>query len=230
MYLRFWDEDRDVWELLDKEFPRYSLKTHIKIFINDIKAYYKKFRKKVKKMKEPCRVAQFSKVSIEQFMKDYLALYPEATLSEIGVAEEIYEKIKLPERATPRSAGYDLYAPFDIDLPFGQSIIIPTGIRCYIEDPWFFDINPRSGQGFKYGIKLANTRGIIDNDYYDTDCEGHIMAKIVNNDDAVNTEKKPFQVEAGKAYAQGIFMFYGITFDDAAKGIRKGGLGSTDKK
>ena len=46
---------------------------------------------------------------------------------------------------------------------------------------WFLGIYPRSGQGFKYGIKLANTVGIIDSDYYHSDNEGHIFIKFVND-------------------------------------------------
>jgi dUTP pyrophosphatase len=38
---------------------------------------------------------------------------------------------------------------------------------------------------------------------------------------------KTLEIEAGKAFAQAIFLPYGITEDDDAVGIRKGGFGST---
>lgn len=47
-----------------------------------------------------------------------------------------------------------------------MTIKIPTGIRCRIEPGWFLGILPRSGHGFKYGVRLSNTFGIIDSDYF----------------------------------------------------------------
>lgn len=175
-------------------------------------------------------VAKFEKVSFEQFKESWLDKNP--TTKTKWTDEEIkniYDEIKLPKRSTVGSAGYDITAPVDINVPFGTSIVIPTGIRCKINESWFLDINPRSGHGFKFGLSLANTRGIIDSDYYNADNEGHIMVKIVNNNSAVNTQNKPFEVASGNAFCQGIFTIYGITEDDEATGLRTGGFGSTDK-
>ena len=36
-------------------------------------------------------------------------------------------------------------------------------------------------------------------------------------------------VNAGDGFAQGIFVQFGITFDDDASGVRDGGFGSTTK-
>ena len=84
---------------------------------------------------------------------------------------------------------------------------------------------PRSGLGFKYRLQLDNTVGIIDSDYYYSDNEGHIFLKVTNDSKTV----KMCDIEKGKAFAQGIFLPYGITEDDDATGIRNGGFGSTDK-
>ena len=70
---------------------------------------------------------------------------------------------------------------------------------------------------------LANTVGIIDADYYNALNEGHIMIKIVNR----SVEKETIKLEANKAFAQGVFLQFGITCDDDTKVIRKGGFGST---
>ena len=72
---------------------------------------------------------------------------------------------------------------------------------------------------------LANGVGIIDSDYYNSDNEGHIMAKLTND----GNEGKTIDIEEGKGYMQGIFVPYGITEDDDAIGIRNGGFGSTTK-
>ena len=61
-------------------------------------------------------------------------------------------------------------------------------------------------------------------DYYFSDNQGHIMAKITND----NKEEKALFVSRGKAFIQGIFIPFGITYDDHADGIRNGGFGSTE--
>lgn len=179
------------------------------------------------------RIATFEKVSFERFKEDWMDKNPTShvdvdhSLSEWTEAElrELYDGIQMPRRGTSGSAGYDIYAVTDIYIPHGEAVVIPTGLRCKIEDGWFLDLNPRSGHGFKYGIRLANTRGIIDSDYYGADNEGHIMIKIVN--DAPWAPKSIFHIMAGSAFAQGIFTVYGITTDDDADTIRTGGFGST---
>lgn len=162
------------------------------------------------------RIAKFEKVSLGQFKAD---------CSSVDNFKEIYDAIKLPMRATKGSAGYDFYAPEDFSLAPGETIKIPTGIRAKIDDGWVLKIYPRSGLGFKFRLQLDNTVGIIDSDYYNSSNEGHIMIKITNN----SLEGKTVHVEKGSAFAQGLFLEYGITIDDAADGIRDGGFGSTTR-
>ena len=159
------------------------------------------------------RIARFEKVSIQQFREG----------CEAAAADDIYESIKLPKRATSGSAGYDFYAPFDIVLKPGETAKIPTGIRAWIEDGWVLKLYPRSGLGFKFRLQLNNTVGIIDSDYYKSDNEGHIFIKITND----TNEGKTIEIPAGTGFAQGIFVEYGITIDDDADGVRNGGFGST---
>lgn len=82
---------------------------------------------------------------------------------------------------------------------------------------------PRSGLGFKYRLQLNNTMGVIDSDYYDSDNEGHIFAKITND----SNEGKTIEIKAGDGFMQGIFIPFGITYTDDEGGIRNGGFGST---
>ena len=163
------------------------------------------------------KVAQFAKVSFEIFRSANED-------KDISLINDLYTDIRLPERATVGSAGYDFFSPFDIDLAPGEALIVPTGIRAEIKNGWMLAVFPRSGLGFKYHLGLANTVGIIDSDFYFSASEGHIMLKLVNNGD------RPLSLAKGKAFAQGIFIPFGITHDDAATGIRDGGFGSTDKK
>ncbi len=156
------------------------------------------------------RIAQFFKVSQNEFLKE-------------GTLEE-YNAIALPKRATSGSAGYDFFAPKGFTLEPSQTVKIATGVRVKIDCGWVLKIYPRSGLGFKYRLSLNNTVGIIDSDYYYADNEGHIFIKMTNCGD------KPLTVEKGKAFAQGVFVEYGVTVDDDCETTRTGGLGSTDKK
>jgi len=168
------------------------------------------------------RVAQFYKVSLENFMKAIKDDFPQYTEEDI---KDMYESIELPSRATRGSAGYDFHAPFAFSLPAGSTIKIPTGIRAKMDEDWVLKLYPRSGLGFKYRLQLNNTVGIIDSDYFYSDNEGHIMAKITND----SNEGKTVDISAGMGFMQGIFLEYGITVDDDAQGVRNGGFGSTTK-
>lgn len=164
------------------------------------------------------RIARFEKVSEAQFCEGYRDCF-----GEDGAA--VYGTLKLPRRATAGSAGYDFYTPRALTIAQGETVKIPTGIRACIEDGWVLQIYPRSGLGFKYRLQLNNTVGIIDSDYYHADNEGHIFVKLTND----SNEEKTLTLAAGDAFAQGVFVEYGITFDDAADGVRRGGFGSTGK-
>ncbi len=157
------------------------------------------------------RIAKFSLVSYQEFAK---ALPDEA----------VYQSIKLPQRATKSSAGYDFYSPIPFTLKPGETIKIPTGIRCQMQENYVLLLFPRSSLGFKYRLGLDNTVGVIDADYYYALNEGHIFIKITNN-----SQDKTLEIKAGEAFAQGIFLAYGITVDDNATDTRVGGFGSTNK-
>ena len=94
-----------------------------------------------------------------------------------------------------------------------------------MEDNFVLKLYPRSGLGFKYRLQLNNTVGIIDSDYYYSDNEGHIFAKITND----SNENKVLTIPKGTGFMQGIFVEYGITIDDDTDSIRNGGFGSTTK-
>ena len=166
------------------------------------------------------KIAKFEKVSFEQYKKDF-----EDTFNTLDNVDQIYNDICLPKRATKGSAGYDFFAPIDITLKPGETIKIPTGIRVKIEDGWVLKCYPRSGLGFKYRMQLNNTVGIIDADYYFSSNEGHIFTKITND----SNEGKTIEIKAGQGFMQGIFVEFGITYDDDVQDIRDGGFGSTTK-
>ena len=168
------------------------------------------------------KVATFEKVSFNQFYNDFNDCFTNYTKDQIV---DIYNNIKLPTRATKGSAGYDFFIPIDITLKPNETIKIPTGIRCKINDGWFLAIFPRSGLGFKFRLQLNNTVGIIDSDYYNALNEGHIMCKITND----TNENKTVEIKMSQGFVQGTFIPFGITTDDTSDKIRTSGFGSTTK-
>lgn len=167
------------------------------------------------------KIAKFEKVSMKRFVADWTDTFG----GDSAQAEQIYQKIMLPKRATRGSAGYDFYSPLAFTLQPGETIKIPTGVRASMHEDYVLMIFPRSGLGFKYRLQLNNTVGVIDSDYYYSDNEGHIFIKLTND----SKEGKVLEVTEGNGVAQGIFLPFGITEDDDATQIRNGGFGSTTK-
>ena len=185
-------------------------------------------------------IAKFEKISKEEWDKSIQEL--KNTQNKHASLYDIvsYDDIQLPKRSTASSAGYDFFLPCSIHIDgcfynecsdygvtkkcinVNPTILIPTGIKCQIDPIWALFLYPRSSMGFKYGIQLANTVGVVDADYYNNPTnEGHIFIKLKNgNNDSVN-------FNAGDKFAQGIFMQYGTAIGDNVTATRTGGLGST---
>lgn len=154
----------------------------------------------------------FEIISKEQFNKDF--------------DKNMAVEIKLPKRSTKESAGYDVFSPFDIFLKSCEEIKIPTGIKSYMRKGEVLLVFPRSGLGFKYYTRLANTVGVIDSDYYYSDNEGHIWVKLRNEGEG------ELFIRKGEAFCQAIFIPFllvdGDNFDEGDN--RNGGFGSTTTK
>lgn len=174
----------------------------------------------------PLRVGYFEKVSYEQFKKDWLNTYNESgdeELQEENVIKDAYDTLPIPTRNDVLSAGYDFYSPLSFVLDPDEEIVIPTGINVHIIPGFWLMCAPRSGMGFKYYVRFANTIGVIDGSFVYTPGEGNIFIKIRNE------SNKRMSVNKGDRFCQGIFVIHGITDDDNANGTRTGGLGSSGK-
>jgi len=130
-------------------------------------------------------------------------------------------EIKLPERATRNSAGYDIFSPVDATIMPEENVMIWTDVKVSM----FYDnvllINVRSSMG-KHPVMLSNTQGWVDSDYYSNpDNDGNIGVRLFN----MGTE--PYVIKAGDRIAQAMFTKYMITIDDTANSVRTGGFGST---
>lgn len=155
----------------------------------------------------------FEKISFKEFKKIF------------GDDKELYEEYLLPRRASKNSAGYDILAIKDYVIKPKEILKIPTGLKVRMQNDEVLLIVVRSSMGFKYNVRLTNQVGVIDSDYYNNiDNEGHFFVSLQNEGE------KDYMVKKGEAYAQGIFIKYLISDTDTASEIRKGGLGSTNKR
>lgn len=155
----------------------------------------------------------FEKISFEQFKKD------------IKDDLNLYNNYLLPKRATKNSAGYDFFAINDIVIKPSEIVKVPTGYKAKFNNNEALLLLMRSGLGFKYNLRLTNQVGLIESDYYNNESnEGHMWLSIQNEGDI------DVIISKNKAYCQGVFINYLITDDDNVKDIRKGGLGSTDRR
>lgn len=155
---------------------------------------------------------KFEKISKKQFENDFKGY------------DVKYDDIKLPERRTIKSAGYDFYLPYAFTIKPNQTIIIPTGIKVKMNDDEFLGIYVRGSIGFKYNIRMCNQVAIIDADYFENEVnDGHMYVRIENEGNKAISFKK------GDRIVQGIFQKYLLTDNDNVNNCRKGGFGSTNK-
>ncbi len=133
---------------------------------------------------------------------------------------------QLPQYATSGSAGLDLRACLDqaIDIAPGQTVLVPTGIAIYINDPQYCAmILPRSGLGHKHGIVLGNLVGLIDSDY-----QGQLMVSTWNRGSS-SFKLEPMERLAQLVIVPVLQIEWSIVdeFESSSRG--EGGFGSTGK-
>ena len=131
----------------------------------------------------------------------------------------------MPKRATSHSAGYDIFSTFDFDITQQQDVKLPLGWKVSLKDDECLMIIPRSGLGFNFYTRLANTIGLIDSDFFNNEKnEGHCWIKIRNEGFT------PLSTKRGDAIAQAIIVPFRLVDGDSLEGAtRKGGLGSTSE-
>ena len=141
--------------------------------------------------------------------------------------KKLKESARIPGRATPGSAGMDLYACIEqsITLAPGQLAVVPTGIAIELPDSSSAAfLYARSGLGVKHGICLSNGVGVIDSDYRGEVCVG-----------LCNVSDKPYVIEPFERVAQMVIapvLTPEITEVDelGATDRGEGGFGSTGRK
>ena len=103
--------------------------------------------------------------------------------------------INLPVRKTKYSAGYDVEAAENTIIPsFKKGMkptLVKTGIKAYMKENEYLMLANRSSNPGKKGLILANSIGVVDQDYYgNSDNDGHIMFAFYNiKDEDVEIKK-----------------------------------------
>jgi dUTP pyrophosphatase len=95
----------------------------------------------------------------------------------------------IPRRATPRSAGLDLFAPQAFRIPRRGKLLIDLKLQIVLPTNTYGRIAPRSGLSSKYFLDVG--AGVIDEDY-----QGSIKVLLFNFSSASYT------VRRGTAIAQ----------------------------
>lgn len=126
---------------------------------------------------------------------------------------------KLPVRASPGAAGYDLFSTDHCVVPAHGRVLVSTGLAIRVPEGCYGRIAPRSGLAVKHGIDVG--AGVIDQDYRG---EVHVLL--------FNTGDDSYTVSVGDRIAQLILeqivtpetQLVGV-LDETARGA--GGFGST---
>ncbi len=107
--------------------------------------------------------------------------------------------LPLPEYGTLDSAGADLVAAIDHDVPLAplERQLIPTGISIALPEGYEAQVRPRSGLALKHGLSIVNTPGTIDTDY-----RGEIGVIMIN------LSQEPFVITRGMRIAQLVLNQY----------------------
>lgn len=126
-----------------------------------------------------------------------------------------YTDVKLPERKTKYSAGYDFYLIDDVIIKPHSVEMLHTGVSVEMETDDTLELYARSSLA-KTGLILANGVGLVDADYM-----GEIMFPIYN------LTNNPVTLKKGSRIGQGVFRKY-YTCGDTVESIRVGGFGSTN--
>jgi len=133
---------------------------------------------------------------------------------------------KLPEKMTPHSSGYDIFANLSQDFVISPKdvALIPTGFSLEIPQGYEAQIRPRSGLAINRKIGILNSPGTIDSDY-----RGEV--KII----AFNFGDENFIVKPNMRIAQMVFSKVEDTVLEESISLSKtkrdsGGFGHTDIK
>lgn len=138
---------------------------------------------------------------------------------------QLLEDGKLPTKATPGSAGWDIYAAESAFLPPNSTRAVSAGFKVALPSDVEMQIRSRSGLSLK-GVTVANSPGTVDSDYRG---EVKVILHYEGNGDCF---EDGFAINKGDRIAQAVFCWLPRvtttmvdSLDETDRG--SGGFGST---
>ncbi len=123
----------------------------------------------------------------------------------VFTVERMTETAKLPVRAHPTDAGWDIFADEDVKLFVGRVVAIKTGLKLSIPEGWEVQVRCRGSIAMK-GIVVANSPGTVDSGY-----RGEIKVLLM----LMNPVNDSYDIWKGDKIAQLIFSpTYDITLQE----------------
>jgi dUTP pyrophosphatase len=139
--------------------------------------------------------------------------------------KRIDKNLKLPEYKTKGAVGFDLTARLETVIKPFEVTLIPLNVVVKVPKGYGLFLFSRSSVPGKKGLMVANSVGVIDQDYHGEDDEIKMAA--------LNFTKKDVIVEKGERICQGIIMKIATpTITEVKKMASKsrGGFGTTGHK
>ena len=148
--------------------------------------------------------------------------------------KRLTETARLPEKAFPTEAGYDVFADEDVTIHNGETVAVSTGIALEIPDGYYGRLKGRSGLTLNSDLRVQE--GTIDSSYRG---EVKVIAEIkaLNHDESdkffyQTTVTRPFAIGKGMKLAQLIIQpvpqFEIVEADELSESNRgENGFGST---
>jgi len=135
--------------------------------------------------------------------------------------KKLHPDARLPERATPGSAGMDLHSVRGFDIEPGRVQLVPCGFSMEMGREFEAQIRPRSGLAVNHMVTIINSPGTIDSDF-----RGELKVALVN------LGTRTFTVTPGMRIAQMVVQRLPVVvakevdeLSDTSRG--EGGFGST---
>lgn len=185
------------------------------------------------------------------FLKRFISMIAESVNATEGIAKRMvpvaielcHPDAKQPSYAKAGDAGMDVYAVEDITIYPGETVIVPTGIKCAIPLGYEFEVRPRSGLSVKTPLRIANAPGTIDSGYRDeigvivTNIEPKIKDISYHNDGSIDARSilygQSYTITKGMRFAQLVLkevptcVFYEVDHVAEIGFDRSGGFGSS---
>jgi dUTP pyrophosphatase len=140
--------------------------------------------------------------------------------------KKLHPDAVIPKYQTKGASGFDLHALEDVEISYGETKLVKTGLAVAVQEGFELQVRPRSGLSLKTGLRVANAPGTVDSDYRGECCV--VMHHTFNN----LQYGKPILIKKGDRIAQGVIcpvvqaeLEVVSELDETVRGA--GGFGST---